>query len=129
MARFESVTFIGISPWDLPDRIVRWPALATSNAMSAPECDRPTTSTAPAVNCAGFRYSCECSCRIDGSSSAANAGTLGCRNGPVATMTWRAAKRPPSAVDTTKPPAFGSTRTTRVPLRTGRSKRRAYDSR
>jgi hypothetical protein len=37
IARFVSVTRIGIWPWDLPDRIVRWPALATSIAMSAPE--------------------------------------------------------------------------------------------
>ena len=71
-----SVTRIGSWPWDLPERIVRWPALAASNAMSAPECDRPTTRTGPSLSCAGLRYSCECSCRIDGSSSAANAGTL-----------------------------------------------------
>ena len=93
MARFVSVTWIGNWPCDLPDRIVRWPALAASNAMSAPEWERPTTRTGPSRSWAGLRYSCECICRIDGSSSTANAGTLGCRNGPVATMTWRAARR------------------------------------
>ena len=119
MARFESVTRIGIWPCDLPERNVRWPALAASNAMSAPECDRPTTRTGPSPSWAGLWYSCECSCRIDGSSSAANGGTFGFRNGPVATMTWRAASRPPSAVDTTNPASTGSTRSTRVPLADG----------
>ena len=36
-ARLESVTRIGICPWERPDRIVRWPAFAASIAMSAPE--------------------------------------------------------------------------------------------
>ena len=73
----------------MPERIVRWPALAASNAMSAPECERPTTRTAPGRSWAGLRYSCECSCAIDGSRSMAKSGTFICRNGPVATMTWR----------------------------------------
>ena len=86
IARFLSVTCIGNWPCDLPERIVRWPALAASNAMSAPECERPTTRTAPGRSWAGLRYSCECICVIDGSRSMAKSGTFGCRNGPVATI-------------------------------------------
>ena len=43
--------------------------MAASNAMSAPECDRPTTRTEPVLSWDGLWYSCEWSCRIDGSSS------------------------------------------------------------
>ena len=71
MARFVSVTRIGIWPCDRPERIVRWSAFAASNAMSAPECESPTTRRGPSRSCVGLRYSCECSCRIAGSSSAA----------------------------------------------------------
>ena len=68
-------------------------------------------------------------CVIDGSRSMPKSGTFGCRNGPVAMITCLAARRSPLVVVTTKPPSIGSTRSTRVPLRTGRSNLRAYVSR
>ena len=56
--------------------------------MSHPECDAPTTSTGPAEICDGRWYWHECSCWMDGSRSAAKAGTYGVRpNVPVATTT------------------------------------------
>ena len=66
---------------------------ATSIEMSAPEFPTPTTSTGPSRSWDGFRYALECSCTIDGSRSAANAGTRGSRCAPEATTTFVASNR------------------------------------
>ena len=109
------MTRIGIWPWDLPDRIVRWPASRSLEGdvgagVGQPD-DEHRTRRGAAPGC-GTRASGVC--RIDGSSSSANAGHV------------RLAERPgrddhlaggdPTAIRTvvtTKPPSTGSTRSTR----------------
>ena len=99
----------------------------TSSAMSAPEFPAPTTSTPPSRSCEGFRYSDEWSCTISGASSRENAGIPGSRLAPDATMTLSASIRS-SPADTTYRPPSREIRSTRTPVRSGRSNLAAYAS-
>ena len=98
--------------------------------MSSPEWEAPTTSTGPGRSWAGRRYWLECSCWIDGSRPAANAGTLGVRpKVPVATTTLSQLIASSPMLARYPPPGRGSSRCTLVLVRTGRSQCRAYRSR
>jgi hypothetical protein len=111
-----------------PHSSVGCPALATSYATSAPECDAPTTRTGPSRSWLGLRYSLECSCRMAGSRSSAKSGVYGRPNVPDATttlsasMTW-------SAVATAYRPFGRDSAVTAVLVRTGRSNVWAYAAR
>lgn len=119
----------GMFPRSGPTRIVDR-STANSYAMSYPECEAPTTTVVPGWSWAGFLYSVECSCRIRGASDAARSGNRGVRpKAPVATTTLSHSivSDPRCAVN--PPRSRGTSRSTRVRIRTGSPISTAYRSR
>ena len=94
---------------------------ASSRAIWKPELPPPTTTAGPSGSASGLRYSALCSWITESSSPAAGGGTNGIWNGPVATITCRAAYVR-SAVLSWNPPSVRRSPVTRASSSTGRAK-------